>query len=447
MSIYVNRTLNLKQISIIGFDMDYTLVRYKSEVFEEMTFREMIRKLINDKNYPQEIEQFQFDFQRIIRGLVFDKSRGNLLKLCRYRKVRSCYHGSHLLSFQEMQKIYKGLVIDLNDKNYSAIDTTFSVSSALLFSLIVDYVDAKYPTPLPSYEAIYNDINDVLDRSHMDGSLKDEVVKNPQKFVIQDPYIPEALEKLKAGQKRLIIVTNSDYRYTKALLDYTFNPFLKAHQDWSTLFDLTITGSEKPRFFTERRRFLCVDPSSGLMKNWDKPLEQGIYQGGNADAITRHYGVSGDQILYLGDHIYGDILTLKKSCNWRTGLIIEELNDEVILQQQGASTLQKIEELMRQKEALELILFQSEQETVESRRVYGEIRTIDSEVSNHITKYQSLFNPYWGPIMRAGQEESRLTGQVQKYACIYMGKVSDLNSYSPRHYFRPKRRPLPHEQF
>ena len=31
MSIYVNRTLDLKKIKAIGFDMDYTLVRYQTE--------------------------------------------------------------------------------------------------------------------------------------------------------------------------------------------------------------------------------------------------------------------------------------------------------------------------------------------------------------------------------------------------------------------------------
>jgi hypothetical protein len=48
-------------------------------------------------------------------------------------------------------------------------------------------------------------------------------------------------------------------------------------------------------------------------------------------------------------------------------------------------------------------------------------------------------------MMRAGLEESRFADQVEKYACIYMAKVSDLIQYSPRTYFRPLRRVLPHE--
>ncbi|MBF0206092.1 MAG: 5'-nucleotidase, partial [Oligoflexia bacterium] len=210
-------------------------------------------------------------------------------------------------------------------------------------------------------------------------------------------------------------------------------------------FDLVVTSSEKPRFFTELRRFLRVDPDTGLMSNWDRQLEPGIYQGGNAQQLTGYYKVNGDQILYLGDHIFGDILTLKKSCNWRTGLVIEELNEEVDSLQQGRPRLNEIDELMKKKEALELIFFKNDSDPEAGKKVYSEIKTIDNEISRLITEYQGLFNTYWGPIMRSGQEESRLSQQIQKYACIYMGNIGNFRDYSPRHYFRPRRRLLPHE--
>jgi len=47
--------------------------------------------------------------------------------------------------------------------------------------------------------------------------------------------------------------------------------------------------------------------------------------------------------------------------------------------------------------------------------------------------------------MRAGVEPSRLAGQIEKYACIYMAKISDFADCSPRTYFRPKKKMLPHE--
>jgi hypothetical protein len=56
-----------------------------------------------------------------------------------------------------------------------------------------------------------------------------------------------------------------------------------------------------------------------------------------------------------------------------------------------------------------------------------------------------MFNPHWGEIMRAGNEESYFANQVDRYACIYMPKLADLFEHSPRTYFRAVRRPLSHE--
>ena len=41
MAVFVNRVLNLKKIKAIGFDMDYTLVEYQTENFEELVFNEV----------------------------------------------------------------------------------------------------------------------------------------------------------------------------------------------------------------------------------------------------------------------------------------------------------------------------------------------------------------------------------------------------------------------
>src|SRR5215211_4580253 len=93
MGIYVNRTLNMKQIAAIGFDMDYTLVRYDSEAFEEMTYKEILKKLIEIKKYPETLNKLKFQFNLAIRGLVIDKPHGNVLKLSTYSRVKHAYHG------------------------------------------------------------------------------------------------------------------------------------------------------------------------------------------------------------------------------------------------------------------------------------------------------------------------------------------------------------------
>jgi hypothetical protein len=74
-----------------------------------------------------------------------------------------------------------------------------------------------------------------------------------------------------------------------------------------------------------------------------------------------------------------------------------------------------------------------------------QIGEIDGQISVLIKKQQSLHNERWGALMRAGNEESYFAHQVDRYACVYMPKLTDLLKFSPRSYFRSPRRPLAHE--
>src|SRR5689334_1645742 len=125
--VFVNRTLNLKRIRYLGFDMDHTLVRYKSENFEALAHRKMLEKLVADKGYPDTILKLKFSYDHAIRGLVIDKVKGNVLKLSRYSAIRVSYHGVNPIDYREQSKLYKSVYIDLRDPNYLSIDTSFSI--------------------------------------------------------------------------------------------------------------------------------------------------------------------------------------------------------------------------------------------------------------------------------------------------------------------------------
>ncbi len=178
MGIYVNRTLNMKQISAFGFDMDYTLVRYDSHAFEEMTYNEIKKKLIEVRSYSEVIKDLKFDFPLAIRGLVIDKPNGNVLKLSTYSKVKHAYHGLKEMDFKTQQKIYQGLIIDLNDTDrYAIVDTAFSISYCTLYMQLVELKDTHPELNFPDYKTLENHVMDALDISHRDGTLKSQVKK------------------------------------------------------------------------------------------------------------------------------------------------------------------------------------------------------------------------------------------------------------------------------
>jgi hypothetical protein len=53
--IFCNRSLNMKNIVAVGFDMDYTLAQYMPETFESLAYQHTIEKLVYDLKYPSEV--------------------------------------------------------------------------------------------------------------------------------------------------------------------------------------------------------------------------------------------------------------------------------------------------------------------------------------------------------------------------------------------------------
>lgn len=451
--VFVNRTLNLKKIKYLGFDMDHTLVRYNSEKFEAMVYKFVIDFLINNKQYPKEIKQLKFNFLSAIRGSVVDSENGNILKLSRYGSIRQSYHGIWPISFDFQNQIYKSTYVDLNDSKYIAIDTSFSIAFCVLYGQLVSFKD-KHPTLLPSYEVIATDTLSSVDKVHAEGKLKNHICENIQDFVLRDAKLVEGLINYKKFNKKLFVLTNSDYLYTQKLLDYVINPYLDDGQTWQDLFDFTITLSNKPRFFYDNMKFLNVNLAEGNMTNQNGEIIPGVYQGGNAKQFTKDLSLNGDEILYIGDHIYGDILRLKKDCNWRTALVVEELGAEILGQEKSAHIETDINNYMKIKEELEKNYIDKQTKSIKNNdigldkelyEIQQKIHIIDAKISNLLVEEKKYFNPIWGKIFRSGAEESYFAHQVEKYACIYMEKLSDLLELSPLSYFRANKRRLAHE--
>lgn len=443
MSVYVNRILNLKYIKVIGFDMDYTLVGYHTEELEKLTHREALKALNSKKNYPSSILDLKFDFQRSIVGLVIDKINGNLLQLSRYGKVKIAYHGLKEVDYREQNRIYREMAIDIKGSEFVSLDTSFAISSGVIFSQLVQLKEDG--EDLPNYHQIADDIKAVLDMIHQNDSLKSFIKNDFGKYVISDPLVPELMERYLSYGKKLIIITNSDYNYTKALLDYALNPYWKKYKKWEDVFDLVITLADKPGFFEHQDRFLKIDQKTSQMSNHMDSVAKGIYQGGWFQKLQDDLEVKGSEILYIGDHIYGDVVSIKKYCSWRTALVLGDLEKEIESLKKSKSVQIKINSLMKEKEILERKLNKQGTDRHTRDTLYEEIDHMNGLISEQLGIFKKFFNPYWGEILRAGSEESRFAEQVEKYACIYMTKVSDLAEHSPKTYFRPIKRILPHE--
>lgn len=454
-NVFVNRTLNMKRITHIGLDMDHTLVRYKSKNFEELAHTVMCRKLVQDKAYPKQILDLRFDWKRAIRGLVIDQERGNILKISRYMAIRQSYHGLEPIPYRDQNRIYKSVYVDLGDPGIDKIETSFSISYANLYAQLVDLKD-KHPDQYPDYKQLAADLNKVLDSAHRNDSLKGEVRKNLSHYIIKDRDIVKGMRRYKQHGKKIFIITNSDFNYSKLLLDYAINPFLKKNETWEDFFEFVIVDSRKPRFFYGKDQFEKIDTKTGKATLLEGPVVPGVYQHGNANKLTEDLGLDPHEILYIGDHIYGDIVRLKKECGWRTALVVEELDAEVAALEKAKVLEEKIEALMSKKVPLEKKIDELISESIETdgrkdneskiEKLIIKSKEIDKKISPQIRSLQKLFNPYWGEVMRLGMEETYFSHHVERHACVYFARLSYLFDMSPRTYFRTYRRLMAHER-
>ncbi|KAH9692973.1 cytosolic IMP-GMP specific 5-nucleotidase [Citrus sinensis] len=468
--IFCNRSLNMKNIVAVGFDMDYTLAQYKPETFESLAYDGTVRKLVYDLGYPEELLEWSFDWKYMVRGLVLDKKRGNILKMDRHKYVKVAYHGFREMSKEEKVEAYGNTLIRdaFDEPDYALIDTLFSLAEAYLFAQLVDFMDNNPGKDSKStdYVRMYKDVRAAVDLCHRDGTLKQMVAKDPKTYINEDRSIVPMLKMLRESGRSTFLVTNSLWDYTTIVMNFlcgshTLDGGITRNSDWLQCFDVVITGSAKPGFFHEdnRANLFQVEPESGMLLNTDNgtPMPQvgdispglllkekngtcRIFQGGSVGHLHKLLSIeSSSQVLYVGDHIYGDILRSKKVLGWRTMLVVPELEREVELLWELRDLRKKLHLLRNERDLIE--------DQIHHLKWSLKSEGIDvDEQRKMCTRMDDLeFHKVWGQLMKTGYQNSRFAHQVERFACLYTSQVSNLSLYSPDKYYRPSEGFMPHE--
>ena len=473
---FVNRNLRMSKVDLVGFDMDYTLAIYHLRRIEQLSYEMTLARLISVKGYPMEVGQLTYDHTFGMRGLVVDKANGNLIKMDRYGYVGRAFHGLRRLERDVWHRLYRHQRVNLKDPRYAWIDTLFALPEACLYAGIIDLLESLGRKV--DYAVLYDDIRESIDSVHRDNSLKREIRKDIGRYIFKDPELGPALHKLRSGGKKLFVLTNSLWDYTDVVMRYLLDGVLAEYPSWRNYFDFVVTGASKPAFFAEERPFLEVDTArtdENAILGQAQGLERGrVYQGGNLHDFERMTGFSGEGVLYVGDHIYGDILKSKKTSLWRTCMIVQEIEDEIRFtdsRQQEIDRLSEIEltrarlddEVNHRKGMLNGIerklerggLVDEAKARMEEDKKRGKAeleklrRALKSADEIAVTLGDDIeegFNASWGLLFKEGNENSRFGEQVEQYACLYTSRVSNFLHYSPMQYFRSPRDLMPHEK-
>ena len=270
--IFCNRTLNLRSIEAIGYDMDYTLVHYHVELWEERAYA-YVRQGLAAQGWP--VQDLVFDPKLVIQGLVVDTEKGNVVKANRFGYIKRAFHGTRELPYGEMRDTYRRTLVDLHDRRWRFMNTLFSISEAGIYLQLVDLLDAgKLPQRL-NYDDLYQTVRHTLDAAHIEGLLKAEILADPARFVVSDPEVPLALLDQKNAGKKVLLITNSDWDYATPILEHAFDPHLPGDMTWRDLFSLAIVGARKPAFFNESAPAFEVVGEDGTLRPVRGPAGRG----------------------------------------------------------------------------------------------------------------------------------------------------------------------------
>ncbi|XP_025093778.1 cytosolic purine 5'-nucleotidase-like isoform X1 [Pomacea canaliculata] len=468
--IFVNRSLHLQKIRFFGFDMDYTLALYKSPEYESLGFNLLKERLVSI-GYPEAIREFEYDATFPVRGLWFDKTYGNLLKVDSYGNILVCAHGFYFLKPHEIAQLYPNKFIQLDDSRLYVLNTLFNLPETYMLACIIDYFAttkigyARQTEGIDngdlfmSYKSIFQDVRSAVDWVHFHGDLKSETLKNLEKYVHRDAQLPLLLNRMRKHGAKTVLITNSEYEYTdkimEYLLDFPAEGGNKMH--WISYWDCVVVDAKKPLFFADGTILRRVDRKTGALHigHHKGPLQQGeVYSGGSCDVLSQLLGARGKDVLYIGDHIFGDILKSKKIKGWRTFLVIPELTQEVRVWTEKRDLFQQVTQL-------ESALSDIYKSLIKLNNGNGknkvEIRFLDSstEEKPDISKIQlslrevahklDMSYGMLGSLFRSGSRQTFFAAQVIRYADIYASTFLNLLYYPFCYMFRAPAMLMPHE--
>uniref|UniRef100_A0A8D0DC05 Cytosolic purine 5'-nucleotidase n=1 Tax=Sander lucioperca TaxID=283035 RepID=A0A8D0DC05_SANLU len=424
-SVFVNRSLAMEKIKCFGFDMDYTLAVYKSPEYESLGFDLTVERLVSI-GYPQELLNFVYDPSFPTRGLVFDAMYGNLLKVDAYGNILVCVHGFNFLRGPDIRELYPNKFIQRGDTDrFYILNTLFNLPETYLFACLVDFFsncsrytscDAGFKDGdlFMSYKSMFQDVRDSVDWVHLKGSLKEKTVENLEKYVVKDPKLPLLLSRMNEVAK-VFLATNSDYKYTEVSRQFTPGT---PHRPWKSYFDLILVDARKPVFFGEGTVLRQVDTTTGRLKigTYTGPLQHGIvYSGGSSDIVCDLLGAKGKDIIYIGDHIFGDILKSKKRQGWRTFLVIPELAQELHVWTDKSSIFEELQSL---------------------EYFHNELSGMSLCPFQKVTHDMDMCYGMTGSLFRSGSRQTLFASQVMRYADLYAASFINLLYYPFSYLFR-----------
>jgi 5'-nucleotidase len=464
--VFVNRTLRMESIRYLGFDLDWTLAPYYRLPLQELIFTLALDRLVENDGYPKVVRRAEFRPNFPHRGLIVDRQEGTVLKMDRHRYVGRAYLGRSALGAEERGRLYRQERLDLKGERFYWVDTLFELPEVNLFAELVEMAQ-QGRAALPGYGQLFSDVRRAVDTVHAEGPLKSRIASDLPRYLPRDRDLALALERLALGGRRLMLITNSGWGYTDTLCSYLLDGALPGISSWRELFDLVVVSSAKPEFFRRRRPFVELDVAGNPSHEVAAPEWGKVYAGGSRAGLMELLQDPGESVLYVGDHIYGDIVSSKLTSTWRTALVVHELEEELERQHEVAPQIRHLaalkeelsgmghelddlrdvltlyERLEAEGQSVDRDLLSATRERILSLRL--EHKALRHRAADLQQGISMRYNPTWGSVFKQGGSQSFFGNQVYGFSCLYTSRVANFAYYGTNHYYRVLEDPMSHE--
>jgi len=284
-------------------------------------------------------------------------------------------------------------------------------------------------------EYVHYDVREAVSAFHKSGMMHQIVGQDVETYFEENPRLKPFLQRLSDANKEIFLITNSSYWYVNRGLTYLLG------DNWQDLFDVIICQARKPSFFgAEKRPFREIDVAKNS-KSWDRvsKLEHGkVYVEGNLTNLIESTHWLGNAVLYIGDHIYGDLADLFLKYGWRTGAILEEVEEEI-----NTINSDAFQKTMRWLTILQWLIDQIQ--VVPGTEADNLLKNWVAERDEERSKSRDLFNPYFGSIFRTHTVPTYFHRRLARFADVYTSNVCNFLDYPLDYVFFPRRMALPHE--
>ncbi|XP_031567807.1 5'-nucleotidase domain-containing protein 1-like [Actinia tenebrosa] len=155
--------VKISDYDCIGFDLDHTVIQYKLSNLYTLTYKFLTTFLVKEKGYDASLLDSSLEDHKdfILRGLILDADKGNLIKLDKHGCILRASHGTTPMSDKEILDCYgekrKFLLFEelkssmikrhRHISSFRIFETFFDLPAALVAAKLVDVIDAKSGRP------------------------------------------------------------------------------------------------------------------------------------------------------------------------------------------------------------------------------------------------------------------------------------------------------------